>query len=356
MKLKSRILLNLLVALTLALMLGVFSGCEQDTKVSEFITYKDDLGREVKLPLSINRIAPSGKMAQMLVYAIAPDYMVCLAAKPTESEKKYFGDTYTSLKVTGQLYGRGSLNLEELIAAKPQVIIDAGEKKKNIKEDLDQLMKETGIPVIFIQAKLEDYPSSFRKLGKVISREDRAEELAKYTEDLYEKIASIKAGIPQDERVSAMFGTGESGLDCNAKGSMHAEALDFVGVENKIVVNELSFKGGGNTISMEELIKANPDILLFEHGTPVESLVASKYWSGLSAVSNEKYYTIPRAPYHFLANPPSINRIIGLEWLAKTAYPDYYDFDLNKDVVEFFKVFWNSDIDKKEAAEILKGK
>ena len=75
------------------------------------------------------------------------------------------------------MYGiKATLNLEELLASGAELIIDLGDYKKGIAEDLDALESQIGIPVIFIEANLDNMASAFRTQGKILSMEERGEE------------------------------------------------------------------------------------------------------------------------------------------------------------------------------------
>ena len=52
----------------------------------------------------------------------------------------------------GQLYGNSDLNLEELAAADPQIVVDVGEAKGSIAEDMDGLQRQAGIPAVHVDA------------------------------------------------------------------------------------------------------------------------------------------------------------------------------------------------------------
>ncbi len=67
----------LLTALFLLLLLLV--GCGQEAAenpVSETYLFTASVGRTVEFPKRIDRIAPSGGLAQMALFAIAPDKLV----------------------------------------------------------------------------------------------------------------------------------------------------------------------------------------------------------------------------------------------------------------------------------------
>jgi iron complex transport system substrate-binding protein len=72
----------------------------------------------------------------MILSVLCPDYMVCVGGAPTEEQAIYLPDRLMTLPVTGQLYGsKSTINLEELIKAAPELIIDLGDKKDGIDAD-----------------------------------------------------------------------------------------------------------------------------------------------------------------------------------------------------------------------------
>ncbi|MEG1774557.1 MAG: ABC transporter substrate-binding protein, partial [Oscillospiraceae bacterium] len=106
-------------------------------------TFTDSAGRTVEIPAAPSRIAPSGPLAQI---ALAPDQLVCLSTKWDKRSTEYIGAAYLQLPVVGQLYGtKGTLNLEGLAAVEPQLVIDIGEAKKTVAEDMDALQKQVGV-------------------------------------------------------------------------------------------------------------------------------------------------------------------------------------------------------------------
>ena len=119
-------------------------------------SFTDSVGRTVEVPAEITRIAPSGPLAQMVLFALAPDMFVGVANEWSKDAEQYLDTEYYNLPLVGQLYGgQEAMNLETLAAADPQVIIDVGEPKDSIVEDLDELQAQTGIPYVHITATIQ---------------------------------------------------------------------------------------------------------------------------------------------------------------------------------------------------------
>lgn len=332
--------------------LPIFSQASVETIEENENTYIfiDSCGREVELPNNLTRIAPSGLVAQLILFTQCPETLVGWAKTPDESFLNYMDEKYAELPVFGQFYGKNAnFNMEEVIKANPQVIIDLGDKKASVKEDMDKLQEKTGIPTLFIEANVNTFAEAYRTLGKITGTEEHAEKAAKYIEETLEVATNNKKNIVK--KVSVMFGTGQDGLACNADGSFHAEVLDIVGVDNAVKVDNLSGKGGGNIINLEQLIIFNPDIIIQQDSIKMKDNMS---WQVLDAVKNNKIYKIPSVPQSWLANPPSVNKILGVWWLGKIAYPELYkDYDIVEKAIEYYSIFWHHETTKEEMEKII---
>lgn len=346
------------------LVVSVLGGCRlpvspaaiesDDSAVSGTHLFTDSCGRVVELPSKITRAAPSGNMAQMILYSLAPECVMGWSRMPDESVLKFFPDRFRTLPEFGQFYGTNfSLNLEALIAAKPQVIIDIGDQKPTHKADMDGIQEQTGIPTIFIEADLATFPAAYRTLGELFNKGEQAEDIAAYIESTTAQASAYAAKIAEADRLTVMFGTGVSGLDVNARGSIHADVIEIAGAVNAIVVPEVSFKGGGNTISMEELLNADPDVIILSPGGPFASIGDDPLWQGLSAVKSNRYYEIPKGPFNWMSDPPSVNRIIGIKWLGNLLYPAIFKYDMITEAKAFYKLFWHYNLTEEEAAALI---
>ena len=319
----------------------------------ETVTITDDYERAVRIPADISRIAASGSTAQMILMTVAPEMLVGLTSSPSTLQMPYFPEEMWYLPTFGQFYGsKSSLNMEALIDAQPQLIIDLGDRKISGKSDMDVIQKQTGIPVVFFEATLETLPATYRTLGKLLGCEEQAEKLAAYVEKTTDMAAKNSAKIPENSKYSVMFGTGSTGLACNAQGSSQADVIEIIGAKNAIIPEEITDRGGGTIVSLEEVYTVQPDVILLSRGGPYNDLKDNE-WSGLNAVKNDMYYEIPDLPYSWMASPPSVNRVLGVWWLGNLLYPEYYDYDMTAVAIEFYDLFWHYDLSDEEAAEML---
>lgn len=342
------------VFLSLCLLFCVFSACGQtQTEQKETVSFFDSAGRTVAVPANITKIAPSGSVAQMILLTLAPERMVGLASSPDDAQLPYFPPEIAELPAFGQFYGsKANINMEALIAAEPQIIIDLGDYKDGIAADMDMVQEQTGIPTVFIDASLENLPTAYRLLGSLLGVKDKAEELASYIEDTLAYAKQKASQILPEDKKTVMYGTGASGLACNPKGSSQADVIELVGGKNVIEPEGKSHHYGGTEVNLEQVYALDPDVILLSADGPYDELQNSE-WSELFAVKYGTFYEVPALPYSWMSMPPSVNRVIGIWWLGNLLYPDIFDYDMVEKAQEFYKLFWHYDLSREEAESLL---
>ena len=330
-------------------------GQQDQQAAADTITFTDDLGRTVELPAQIDKICPSGFTAQQVLLTIAPDKLVGLAQELNEDQLKIFGDKFADYPVFGAVLGAtDNLNREAVAAAAPQVIIDTGEAKKGAEEDLNNLQEQLGIPVVFIEAKLSDYGAAYGRLGELLGMEERGNELAQYCTDAYNTTETVMAGIPENERVRMAYLLGENGLNAIAKTSFQGAVMDIV-ANNVVVVDDVSGKGNGNEVSLEQIALWNPDLIIFQTGSIYDTVGDNPAWAGIAAIDNDNYYQVPNDPWCWMNNPPTVNQLMGMQWLPRLLYPDAFDDSIQDVTRAYYSTMYGYDLTDADLAELLEG-
>lgn len=325
---------------------------QEPEDISKTVIFTDSTGREVEVPSDITKIAPSGPLAQIVLFAIAPEMMVGLATEWNPGDEQYIAADYYNLPVLGQFYGKGELNLEEVVRVAPQIIIDIGEAKSTIVEDMDGIQKQLNIPTVHIDAATSTMGEAYRILGDLLGKKEEAEAIAKYCDDVYKNTQDIMAKVGEDGKAKLIYSLGEDGLNVLAKGAFQAEIIDMVS-NNIAVVEDISSKGTGNPVDMEQLILWDPDIILFEPGSVYSIAGDSVTWQQLKAIKNGNYYEVPMGPYNWIGSPPSVNRYMGMIWSTQLLYPEHAQYNLYEETAKYYKIFYHCDLTQEQYEELV---
>ncbi len=340
------------LALALCLVLGLLAGCGQKQEVGTR-SFTDSCGRVVDVPVDIQRIVPSGSYAQIILYTLCPEKLISLSTGITRKQKPYFDEEMQSLPVTGQFYGGGStVNYEEIISLAPDIIIDIGEAKDSIAEDMDQLQEKTGIPVIFIEADLATMAEAYDALGAFLGVEEQGSACAAYIRNVFSETAEKTAQLKESERKRVLYAQGEYGTEVLGRGSIHAEVLEYAGAVNVAELPEVVSKGG-NEVSMEQILQWNPEVVILAPDANYDEIFDDALWAGVQAVQNGAVYEAPIGPYNWMDQPPSVQRVLAIQWLANLLYPELFDYDMVKQAQEFYSLFWHYDLSQEEAEALL---
>lgn len=355
----------LALLLSLMLVLGALSGCadtansgsvpmespvvtetpaatEEQASVTEAPTtrsFTDSLGRTVDIPSAITRVAVGSTMAQILLFALCPDMLVGIAIPWDAAAAAYFDTKYHELPILGQLHGNqgGVLNLEELLMTDAQLVIDVGEPKEGLAEELDALQAQTGLIFVHISAYLDTMGESYRMLGELLGLETEAETLAAYCEGIYSQTISIASSV---EKARVLYLLGDQGLNVIAAGSYHAGVIDLLS-DNLAVVENPTGKGTGNEVDMEQILSWDPDYILFAPDSIYASVDGDATWQLLHAIANGNYYVVPFGPLNWLGFPPSAQCYLGMLWMSKLLYPEAATYDLYEAVAEYYQLFYH---------------
>jgi len=294
----------------------------------------DDAGRRVTIPSDVKRVYTAGPPASILVYALAPERLLGWTTSFRPAERLYVPEKYADLPTLGRLTGRGNTaNVEVVLAAKPDLIIDYGSIRPTFSSLADRVQDQTGIPYILLDGAFDRIPESLRKVGDIVGEPERGEEWVRYARTMLDDISARVSKIPAAKRARVYYGRGPTGLVTGLSGSINVEALERIGAIN--VAAELG-RGGLAQISIEQALGWNPDIIVTTDPNFYSTAQVLPLWSALPAVRNGRLYLAPAVPFGWIDFPPSINRLLGLYWLGKVIYPELFPEDLRSRVREFY--------------------
>jgi iron complex transport system substrate-binding protein len=179
--------------------------------------------------------------------------------------------------------------------------------------------------------------ATYGQLGELTRRPSEAREFARYAGETITTIKGRVERIPEAQRPRVYYGRGPRGLETGLGGSINVETIEYLGARNVAAERQ----GGVATVSVEQVLAWNPDVIITIEPSFAAAVATDPVWASTKAVQTGRVYLSPSLPFSWADFPPSVNRLIGLWWLAKVLYPEQFAEDLRPITREFFERFYH---------------
>ncbi|WP_413220000.1 iron ABC transporter substrate-binding protein [Tritonibacter mobilis] len=312
----------------------------------------DSAGRVVEVPDEVTTVFAAGPPASVLVYVLKPEALTGWPRALRPEERAYIAEPYRDIPETGRLTGRGGeANLERVLQIKPDLIVDFGSVRDTYIDLANRVQEQTGIPYLLIDGRFDNTAEALRILGEALGVPERGEALASDVEARFARLDALLAEVPEDDRPRVYLARGPEGLETGMKGSINTEIIERAGGRN--VADDGGATKGLVNASMEQVIVANPDTIVTWDRNFFAAVQDDPMWQGIDAVQKGRVYLSPTAPFGWIDRPPSLNRMMGLHWMAGLMYPDRWQGDLREDTRAFYKLYYHVDLSDDDLERLL---
>lgn len=321
-------------------------------RVARAATVTDATGRALPVTEKVARVFPAGPPAAILLYTLAPELLLGWPRANRPAECAYMLPDICARPEVGRITGRGNTaNLEGVIALKPDLILDVGSTSGTFVSLAELVQQQTGIPYALLDGRFDAVAATYRKLGELIGRQADAERLARYGEDTFKTISSRIAAIAPAARPRVYYARGTRGLVTGLAGSINVETIEML-AQNVAGGNI----GGLANVSIEQVLLWNPEVIVTIDQDFAVTVRNDPAWASTKAVRDGRVHLSPKMPFGWVDFPPSVNRLIGLRWLAKILYPDKFPEDMRALTREFYAMFYHRTPDDVQIDHVLAGR
>lgn len=320
-------------------------------------TLTDQLGRQVTLPDTVNRVVVLQHQTLNLLVQLdaGKDVVGVLSSwkKQLGPDFARFMPTLSSLPMPGDLT---QVNIESLLALHPQVVFVANYAPAA----MIQQIQNAGLPVVAISLREdaageknkmnptmvdeehaydEGLKQGIRLIGEVVNREKQADELIRYTFSARQKFNAPVADIAEDKKVRVYM----ANPDLNTYGSgkytglmmQHAGAMNVAAATVK----------GARQVSLEQVLQWNPQVIFVQDRYPevVKEITTDPQWQAIDAVKNHRVWLMPEYAKAW-GYPMPEALAIGELWMAKKLYPERYkNVDVDAQAQDYYQRFYRTD-------------
>lgn len=266
----SKKIVSLFLALLMALSLS------NAMAESAGLTVTDMFGREVTLPEAATRIIAMEPSDCEILYALGcGDALV---------GRGMYCDYPASVLDLPAVQSGENINLEEILALNPQVVVLTG--MHHLEEQI-ALLEQNGVKVIGTDANsISEVYDSIRLLGTVMGKDAEAESIIADMKAAFDDIAAKSEKTDQTIYFEVM--PLEWGLWSAGTGTFMQELAELCGMQNAFADIE-----GWKAISQEQVIERNPDYIVLVTGmgeAAVDEVMAREGWGDIKAIQNAKVY------------------------------------------------------------------
>jgi len=315
-------------------------------------TVTDSAGRSVPVPTRVERVFPAGPPAAIMLYTLAPDLLLGWPRANRPQECAYMLPDICTRPEVGRITGRGNTaNLETVLALKPDLIVDVGSTNETSVSLAARVQDQTGIPYALLDGRFDALTLAYQKLGQLIVRQAAAEDLAGYTHRTLTAITGRIANVTADQRPRVYYARGPRGLVTSLGGSINVETIELIGCN---VAG--GAPGGLANVSIEQVLLWNPDVIVTIDLDFSNAVRSDPSWASVKAVRDNQVHLSPKMPFGWVDFPPSINRLIGLWWLAKILYPERFPEDLRVLTRDFYARFYHVTPTDAQIDQVLAGR
>ncbi len=324
---------------------------------SHYRTITDMAGRKVTIPEEIDSVYATHTIGTLFVYTLNPELVAGWNFALQDAEKEFIKEQYYNLPILGRWKGTGSSNTEEIILAHPDIIINMGDLTENFITESDEMQQLLGIPVVMIDGTLTNQDKAYEFAGDLLNLENRSASLAEYSRTVLNHMVSKASTLSDQEKISVYYGAGMDGLETIPKGSINTETLSLVGGLN-IADPGMEKNLRRMNVSIEQLLTWNPPFIILStlssnNKQLFESIQENEKWEGIKAVADNHVFEIPYGPYDWFSQPPTILRILGVQWLGNLLYPDLYNLDIEEEIKNFYSLFFSLDLSDAQVGELI---
>ena len=335
------------VALGLALvLLFAMAACGVQKEQGQTRMIVDALGREVEIPVAVERIVPLANAPRMICYLGLADRVVgieeCeIAGDPIQAYAYPHAERWKTLPNCGtNSMGETAYYPEQIMLAAPDVILTTDNA-----EVADDLQTQTGIPVVCVEQGTlfgEDYDRSLRILADVCGVGDTAEELIRFMDDCLADLAARAAAVPEEGKPTVL-GAGATFKGGHSIDGVYTNYSVFEVLDANDVAEEVAGSNGssGVMVDREQILLWDPEIIFFDCGSMglVHADYAENpgYFAQLQAVQTGSLYQWPNSTWHWSnVEIP----LVSAYYVGGLLYPEAFaDVDFEAKASEIFEMF-----------------
>ncbi len=334
---------------------SVSQTASEETKESDAQTvqFTDFSGNVVTIPAHANKIAAlvGPSFEKTLVLGQADRVAVSMKLG------KWAQEVYPAAKNLKTVENPQEPNVEELASLGVDLVF-FWQTPEQIKK-----MSDLGIPALsmnsfeakwssideFVEISKKDIQLYGDALGS--DAQAKAEKWVQYFDEKVKYVLSRTSKLTKDQikKVYYIRSSASDGLEAFLNDSTPHGLVEIAGGD--FVTKDAEGKNNYGTVTMEQVIKWNPDVIFLGRVDSTDLITKNSQWDSINAVKNGQIYLVPNGVFMW---DNSSERVLNLLFLAKTLHPELFeDLDMVSEIQQYYSTFYNYDLSAENAQRII---
>lgn len=252
------------------------------------------------------QVLAAGQPAAILIWTLAPERLIGWPRKPSKKALPLLPPAAAALPETGALASGGApMSLEAAAALHPGLILDYGDRDASDLAIAERVRERLGAPYRLIDGALDRIPDALTEAGTLLGVPDRARRLA----DLARPLLAAPSATTTAPRF--YYARGADGLETAFAHALATEVLERNGWTNVATGGE-----DIGRVSREQVVAWDPEVIVTLDRRFAETAANDPLWRRRPGGGRRRLLVLPDTPFGWIDRPPSINRLMGLAWLA----------------------------------------
>lgn len=264
------------------------------------------VGCSRSMPSIEHGVLAAGQPAAVLIWSLAPGRLLGWPVMPLQKGLVALPTAAAALPQLGALAGGGGpADLEAMAALRPSLIIDYGDTDSAYVALGQRLEARLGAPWRLIDGALRRTPDAMIEAGTTLGVAERSRLLADRAEAVLARWSRLGEGP------TFYYGRGTDGLETAFAGALGTEVLEGAGWTNVA-------RGGRDIgpVALEQVVAWDPEVVVTLSPAFAKAASGDRVWRRRRDGTRRRLLLLPEAPFGWIDRPPSINRLIGCDWLA----------------------------------------
>lgn len=311
---------------------------------------KDVDGQEVTIPVTPERVANLWHANNQVILTLggAPKLS---ATTHYVTTIPWFRQVYPDItKVPAPIAANNDLNMEALLATKPDVVLVSSEKQA-------EAVRQAGLTAVRVGfSDMNGLMQTVNLTAEVLGTQGAYERAQKYNAYMQKNLKLIEErlkDLPDSERPKVMhIGSGTKVQNVSGSGIVIDEWIKIAGGQN-VAADQKGMKD----VSMEQITAYAPEVIIIggdASAKGVQTIKSDAAWKDIPAVKNDKVIRNPYGTFNW--DRYSTEEALQVLWAAKTLHPQKFaDIDMVKETQEFYSTFFGYSLSADDAQRILAG-